>query len=250
MGWLVCTLTIAVVAAEPATRIVYVVRHGEKVSGNGCLNATGEQRAQALPTIFNGQPSALHETFSTPAALFAFRYATISECERCLQFLRPIELHLSLPVDFRFGHLLEPGGDAAAAADAIRNVLRSGAPTALVAWEHHNIRPLVEQLGVPAAEVPEWPDDDFDSVFVLTLDADAKAVASFAVAAENFSPTALGQAATGAPKRPLERHAAISAGGAASTAGEATDSSAHHTLRRQRHRSQQQALQAGESWAH
>ena len=58
---------------------IYLIRHGEKVSGEGCLSKQGEERAAHLVNIFDGSK------FSTPNALFAFDYDKKGDCERCLQ---------------------------------------------------------------------------------------------------------------------------------------------------------------------
>ena len=58
---------------------IYLIRHGEKVSSDGCLSKKGKERADHLVKIFDGSK------FSTPNALFAYYYDKKSECERCLE---------------------------------------------------------------------------------------------------------------------------------------------------------------------
>ena len=57
----------------------------------------------------------------------------------------------------------------------------------LVAWEHVNIQYLVADLGVDKAEIPNWANSDYDSVYVLTFDPTSQELASFAHAAENYT---------------------------------------------------------------
>ena len=63
----------------------------------------------------------------------------------------------------------------------------SGGPVLLVAWEHVNIQWLTEDLGVPSAQIPTWPDSDYDTVYVLEFDSAAERLTDFQVAAQNFS---------------------------------------------------------------
>merc|ERR1719157_87336 len=62
---------------------VYIIRHGEKTWGGGCLNIQGQERANNIPNVFNGKASSSHQTFETPTALFANNYDAQPECERC-----------------------------------------------------------------------------------------------------------------------------------------------------------------------
>jgi hypothetical protein len=39
--------------------------------------------------------------------------------------------------------------------------------TVLIVWEHKNIAPILEYLGIKAGL--KWPDDDFDSIWIVTF---------------------------------------------------------------------------------
>jgi hypothetical protein len=164
-----------------ADSTIYIIRHGEKKSTEGCLNGTGEARAAALPGIFSGLPSPAHATFAVPKALFANHYDNRRDCERCLETLQPISVALGLPIIFDYGYPHHLGGNKRAATA----MLRANASTLLVAWEHVNIQFLVEHLGVPRPSVPHWPDDSFDTVYAVSVS--HQRVVDFAVLRQNFT---------------------------------------------------------------
>jgi hypothetical protein len=174
-------LSLSVDAGNTST--VYVIRHGEKNWMLGCLSAQGQQRASALPGIFNGKPSGSHETFATPGALFANHYDDGIDCERCKQTLTPISQSLGLPIIFDYGYSKKLGGNQAAAEAILR--FTQNTTTVLVAWEHVNIQFLVANLGVDKSLIPHWKDSDYDTVYKLTFEAGGSPF--FLVSHENFT---------------------------------------------------------------
>merc|ERR1711865_1062452 len=66
--------------SSAASSTVYIIRHGEKTWGGGCLNIEGQERANNLPNVFNGKTASSHQTFETPTALFANNYDAQPEC--------------------------------------------------------------------------------------------------------------------------------------------------------------------------
>ena len=99
---------------------------------------------------------------------------------------------MNLTTSFAHGH--EINGGNAAAADAIREASKTE-EVILVAWEHVNIQYLTADLGVAPTDIPEWKSSDFDTVYVLTLDAAGK-LNSFAIEAQNYSPCSTERAYT------------------------------------------------------
>jgi len=57
----------------------------------------------------------------------------------------------------------------------------------LVAWEHVNIQFLVHFLGVSKELIPFWPDDDYDTVYILQYN-EQRELLKFDISAENFVP--------------------------------------------------------------
>ena len=168
-------------SALPITSTIYIIRHGEKKWALGCLSAAGEKRADLLSSIFDGSK------FSTPQRIFANYYDDRIDCERCIQTVTPIAKKLNLSVNSTYGYNVWLGGNELAA-QAFRHVIsiRKVPTTILVAWEHVNIKPLTEALGVDGSKIPTWGSSDFDTVFVLNVNTTGHVI-GFRVAAENIT---------------------------------------------------------------
>ena len=180
-----CLLAI-LLAFAACDSTVYIIRHGEKTFGGGCLNIQGQERVNNIPTVFNGKNSSSHTTFQTPSALFANNYFNGGgNCERCLLTVMPISQALNLSIDFSHGYPENLGGNAAGA-DAIRKAAETHS-VILVAWEHVNIQYLTADLGVEKSKIPKWSGEDYDTVYVLQLDSAGK-LTSFVVKAQNYKP--------------------------------------------------------------
>ena len=160
---------------------VYIIRHGEKTWGAGCLNIQGQERAESLQLTFG--PGG---RFATPTAIFANKYQSPPNCERCWLTVHSLAQNLSVPIDFDHGYPAAIGGNQGAA-DALKEAAKSHS-VVLASWEHYNIQFLTEDLGVDASDVPEWGDDDYDTVYELTLDADSGGLLAFEVKAQGYTP--------------------------------------------------------------
>jgi hypothetical protein len=170
-------------------RLVYIVRHGEKVWDLGCLNDVGWSRAFNLVDVFNGQPSPKHSTFKVPNYIFAHWYDDPIDCERCKQTATPLSSALGVHIDMTHGGGSPgtgPGGGNAAAAAAILHQLQVTGGPVFVAWEHLNIQTLTADLGVAQSSIPQWPESDYDSVYILEYGSN-QSLTNFAVSAQNFS---------------------------------------------------------------
>ena len=172
--------------ADARKAYVYIARHGEKSVWYGCLNATGEARAAALPGIFDGQARANGATLYTPKALFAYYYDDGQDCERCVATLQPIAKDLGLSVQHTQNSSATVEGVRLAAASIVKALV--SAPVVLVAWNHHHIAALAEQLGVSAGSVPVWDGSDFDTVYQLEFE--GSTLVSFSTTTEGFDPAA------------------------------------------------------------
>merc|ERR1712086_384313 len=175
-------LLLVLLATAASSNLIYVIRHGEKTSAVGCLNAQGKERAAALPGVFNGT------AFLVPKALFANYYDDPLDCERCLETLQPMSAHLNLTIDHSHGYPFWIGGNKGAAKAMLASLQATGGPV-MTAWEHVNIQYLVEDLGVAKTSVPDWQSTDFDTVYVLSF-YDNQTLASFHVEHENIHPAA------------------------------------------------------------
>lgn len=149
--------------AHAGTTIV-IVRHGEKpAQGLGQLSCRGLSRSLALAPV-------LLSRYGKPVAIYApnpaikkidkgVSYAYV----RPLATIEPLAIRTGLPVNIDWGMT-----DIAPLADAL---LARTEGTQVVAWEHHLAEKLAKhllvELGGDPAEVPDWGNTDFDSIYVV-----------------------------------------------------------------------------------
>lgn len=151
--------------AQADLRVV-ILRHGEKpAAGLGQLDCQGLNRALALGPV-------LQKRFGMPTAIYApnptqlkqdkgIEYAYI----RPLATIEPFAIRSGLPVNLGWGMT---------DVKALAAYLQAEQGTHVVAWEHHLAvklaRTLMEDLGGDREQVPKkWADDDFDSLYVITV---------------------------------------------------------------------------------
>jgi hypothetical protein len=150
------------------TETIVLIRHGEKPKlGMGQLDCQGLNRALALPGVIG-------KKFGKPDAIFAPNPAEMKEdyghffyYVRPLATIEPTAIAFGLSVDASVG---------VSNIDALRQILESPAyrsALVVVAWEHVDIaklaRLLVADHGGDPASVPDWPYEDFDSMYVVSL---------------------------------------------------------------------------------
>ncbi len=159
---------------EVKTETLVFIRHGEKPPGDdGQLNAQGLNRALALPEVLIGKFGRADFIFApaTTKRETSHHRGTFSYV-RPLMTIEPTAIRLGLPVETKFAFDEIAG---------LQNELCTPAyqrSTVFVAWEHHLLDELVRHLvgdyGGNASDVPEWPEEDFDSIFVVRLHTDAQ----------------------------------------------------------------------------
>ena len=155
-------------AADPTTQTIVLLRHGEKpAAGLGQLDCQGLNRALALPAV-------LSRRFGRPAAICAPNPAPkvrdeggVFDYVRPLATIEPTAIALGLPVDASVGFTDVDGLQQRLGEPHLRGAL------VFVAWEHVRIVTIVRSLlarhNGDAAAVPEWRDNDFDSIYVVRI---------------------------------------------------------------------------------
>ena len=155
-------------AELPVTETIVLVRHGEKpADGLGQLNCQGLNRALALPAVIGklfGRPDAV---FAPDPAQSKEDHGRLYNYVRPLATIEPTAILFGLPVNASVGF---------ADIDALRHKLEASDyrnAVVVVAWEHAAIaklaRLLVADHGGDPTIVPDWPADDFDSIYVVKL---------------------------------------------------------------------------------
>jgi hypothetical protein len=156
----------AIAGTAWADTTVVIIRHGEKPAlGLGQLTCQGLNRALALaPVLLSryGRPNAIYAP--NPAQMkkdHGVDYAYI----RPLATVEPLAIRAGMPVNLQWSMTDVP--------DMAEQIIAAPAGTYVVGWEHHwgeNLaRYLLSRLGSNPLEVPEWQDDDFDSIYVVRI---------------------------------------------------------------------------------
>lgn len=164
--FVVAALSSLIGSSALADSTIVIVRHGEKPSlGLGQLTCQGLNRALALAPV-------LLSRYGKPAAIYAPNPALMKKDRgvpyayvRPLATIEPYAVRAGMPVDLQWGMT-----DVPALAD---HMLAAPAGTHVVAWEHHwgeNLaRYLLSRVGANPLDVPEWLDDDFDSIYIVRV---------------------------------------------------------------------------------
>ena len=135
---------------------IIIVRHGEKPAlGLGQLSCQGLNRSLALPHV-------LFSRFGKPVAIYApnpamkkFDKGVPYAYVRPLSTIEPYAIRLGLPINIEEILLARTDG------------------TQIVAWEHHFAVKVAQELlakfGGNPGDVPDWNDEDFDSIYIVKV---------------------------------------------------------------------------------
>jgi hypothetical protein len=152
---------------------IVCIRHGEKPpDGLGQLTCRGLNRALALPKV-------LLTKYGTPQFIFAPNPtqkvdATSNQAGyyyvRPLATIEPTAIHCGLPVNTQFGFREIKGLESELNKQEYQNA------TVFVAWEHGLLdnfaKNLAKDNGGDPAQVPNWPGDEYDMIFVFKFSTD------------------------------------------------------------------------------
>jgi len=169
--WAVVFLSIAGGAQVSlhAQETIVAIRHAEKPAGGlGQLTCQGLNRALALPKVLIGR-------FGRPDAIYApdpadqvndgsnLRYSYV----RPLMTIEPTAIALGMPVNAQIGFTDISKLQSVLTAPAYARAL------IFVAWEHGMLNQFAQQMlksyGDNPAEVPEWPNSDYDRIYIFKI---------------------------------------------------------------------------------
>lgn len=189
--WILVFLAAGARVLGQDTETIVLIRHGEKpVNEIGQINAEGLNRALALPEV-------LHAKFKDPQYIFApgtsdkikskkkdgLEYSYL----RPLITIEPTAIRLGLPINTDIGFLHIQELEDELLKDKYQNA------TIYVAWEHLKLDEMVKKMVADlggSAVVPDWPHDDYDSIFVVTVRTDnGKKSVDFRVEHEGITPS-------------------------------------------------------------
>ena len=159
----------ALAQSTPTTETLVFVRHGEKPADvdNGQLTCQGFNRSIALATV-------LLSRFGMPNYLFAAEPVEKQDDNgnnyyylRALATIEPTAVAAGQTVNLKYDKSDIDGMEN----ELMKSTYQSS--LVFVAWEHTEMDELVANIvhdnGGDSSVVPAWPDDDYDSIFVVTL---------------------------------------------------------------------------------
>lgn len=153
--------------SKPTVETIVCIRHGEKPStGLGQLTCRGLNRALALPDV-------LLAKYGRPQFVFAPSPAQKVDGHSGYYYVRPLmtieptAIRCGLPVNAQFGYREIKGLEG-----ELRKQQYQSA-TIFIAWEHGLLDDFVKHLlmtnGGDPAQVPSWPANDYDSIFLVRI---------------------------------------------------------------------------------
>jgi hypothetical protein len=156
---------------ETSTETIVVLRHGEKAAGGlGQLSCMGLNRSLALPKVLIGRFGRADAIFS-PSPAEQMRESSLTRKSysyvRPLATIEPTAIQLGLPVDTQLSFSDIVGLERAVTAPAYAN------STIFIAWEHKYAydfaRQMLRAYGLDRAQVPAWPSDDYEMMYVFHI---------------------------------------------------------------------------------
>ena len=166
-------------AVEPANdgarvETIILIRHGEKPANDeGQLTCQGLNRALALPDVLIARYGAAQFVFAPATTKKPVGKKSGAEPGTAYSYVRPLmtieptAIRLGLPVETKFAF------DEIGVLQSELTLPAYQRAVIFVAWEHTLLDQFVKRLmtsfGSDATEVPDWPGDDFDSIFVVRI---------------------------------------------------------------------------------
>lgn len=158
-------------SVKPNVETLICFRHGEKPRGGlGQLTCRGLNRALALPNV-------LLPKYGTPQFFFAPNPTQKVDSKEGYYYVRPLTtieptaIRCGLPVNTQFGFREIKGLEKELKKPAYQNA------TVFVAWEHGMLeefgRQVIKHHGGDPAQVPYWPEGEYDIIYVFKITRDA-----------------------------------------------------------------------------
>jgi hypothetical protein len=153
---------------SPTVETLICIRHGEKpATGLGQLSCQGLNRALALPRVLLAKYGTPQFVFASDPSQMITEYAGSYNYIRPLATIEPTAIYCGLPVNTQFGFPQISELEGELQKDAYQNA------TIYIAWEHVLLdtfaKDMVETYGGDPTQVPAWPADDYDTIFVIKI---------------------------------------------------------------------------------
>lgn len=141
-------------ANKPGGLRIVIIRHAEKAATGDNLSCQGMNRALALPKV-------LRAKFGIPNYILvpALGQGKSTSHSRMFQTITPFAVKYNLKINTSF-----EGDDF----KGISNYLEDKQGTAVLVWDHGNIKALAKSLGAKTTKL-RWADGDFDSIWIIDV---------------------------------------------------------------------------------
>jgi hypothetical protein len=176
-------------ASTQNVETIVCIRHGEKPPGGlGQLTCRGLNRALALPAV-------LLAKYGSPQFVFAANPTQKADGKdgkeghfyiRPLMTIEPTAVRCGLPVNVQFG-----SKEIKDLENELQKPVYKSA-TIFIAWEHvlldDFVKALVKDYRGDPTQVPPWPRDDYDTIFVVRITrSEGRESVSFTIDYENLN---------------------------------------------------------------
>lgn len=154
-----------------SSETIVVLRHGEKaIGGLGQLSCMGLNRSLALPKVLIGRFGRANAIFS-PSPADQMREGPLTRKSysyvRPLATVEPTAIHLGLPVNTQLSFADIAGLQSAVTAPEFAD------STIFIVWEHKYAydfaRQMLRAYGLDRSQVPPWPSDDYEMMYVFRI---------------------------------------------------------------------------------
>jgi len=153
---------------SPTVETLICIRHGEKpATGLGQLSCQGLNRALALPNVLLAKYGTPQFVFAPDPTEAVTEFGGAYYYVRPLTTIEPTAIYCGLPVNTQFGFTQITELEGELEKDAYQNA------AIYIAWEHFQLdifaQDMVETYGGDPTQVPAWPDNDYDTIFVIKI---------------------------------------------------------------------------------
>ncbi|SDS45901.1 hypothetical protein SAMN05216490_1191 [Mucilaginibacter mallensis] len=139
--------------AQNKTLKLVFIRHAERPQEGENLNCQGINRSLQLPAV-------LYKKFGIPQNIYVpeLNMGKKTKRARMLQTITPFVAKYNVSVNSAFEEEDYKG---------VGKALLNENGTIFIVWEHNNIAPILEYLGITSPL--KWKDSDFDSIWIVTF---------------------------------------------------------------------------------
>ena len=151
-----------------AVETIIFIRHAEKPDGGiGQLSCKGLQRSLKLPNLLGSR-------FGEPDILIAPNpVAQKKDHGVYYNYIRPLATIEPTAIKYKKNVDLGCGFDQIDCVTKSIDSQKNSNKLIFVAWEHHLIKNIIEKIASihnATVAVPEWKNDDFDSIYILKIE--------------------------------------------------------------------------------